>query len=104
MKTTIKSAMLAGIAGAALLATAASVATAASCTNDTWNKIMSSGKITVGVKPDYKPWGFRDPSGKLIGMEVDMAQDVADTMGVKLELVPVESPTACSSSSRARST
>ena len=92
MKTSIKRAMLAGIAGASLLAMAASVATAAgNCTNDTWKKIMSSGKISVGVKPDYKPWGFRDPSGKLIGMEVDMAQDVADTMGVELELVPVES-------------
>ncbi len=52
---------------------------------------MSSGKITIGVKADYKPWGFRDPSGKIVGMEADMAQDVADTMGVELELVPVES-------------
>ena len=45
----------------------------------------------AGVKPDYKPWGFRDSSGKLIGMEIDMAQDVADALGVKLELVSVQS-------------
>ena len=49
------------------------------------------GRLLVGVKADYKPWGFRDTSGNLVGMEIDMAQDVADAMGVKLELVPVQS-------------
>ena len=39
----------------------------------------------------YALWGFRDENGKIIGMEVDMAQQVADTMGVKLEFVAVES-------------
>ncbi|MEM7731552.1 MAG: transporter substrate-binding domain-containing protein [Pseudomonadota bacterium] len=67
------------------------LASAAECTNDTWNRVMSSGKITVGVKADYKPWGFRDTSGDLVGMEIDMAKDVAATMGVDLELVSVQS-------------
>ena len=64
---------------------------AAQCTNDTWNKVMERGKIVVGVKPDYKPWGFRGEGGDLVGMEIDMAQDVADAMGVELELVAVQS-------------
>jgi len=68
-----------------------SVATAAECTNDTWNKVMERGKIVVGVKADYKPWGFRDSDGSVVGMEIDMAQDVADKMGVELEVVPVVS-------------
>lgn len=67
------------------------VAHAAQCTNDTWNKVMDRGKIVVGVKADYKPWGFRNSSGKLVGMEVDMAKDVAAAMGVDFELVPVQS-------------
>ncbi len=58
---------------------------------DTLHKIFERGKIIVGVKADYKPWGFRDPSGKIVGMEPDMAKDVADTLGVGLELVPVQS-------------
>ena len=82
-----------------LLATTAAVAVAltgfaaaaAECTNDTWKKVMDRGKIVVGVKADYKPWGFRDDSGELVGMEIDMAKDVAETMGVELELVPVQS-------------
>ncbi|MCY4395672.1 MAG: transporter substrate-binding domain-containing protein [Rhodospirillaceae bacterium] len=64
---------------------------AAQCTNEVWKRVMSRGKIVVGVKADYKPWGFRDPSGKIVGMEADMAKDVADAMGVKLELVAVQS-------------
>ena len=60
---------------------------AAQCENETWNKIMSRGKILIGVKPDYKPWGFIGTDGKLVGMEVDMAQEIADTLGVELELI-----------------
>lgn len=58
--------------------------------DDTLAKIKERGKIVVGVKGDYKPWGFIDPSGKIVGMEVDMAQEVANRLGVKLELVPVQ--------------
>jgi polar amino acid transport system substrate-binding protein len=59
--------------------------------NDRLMKVLNRGKIVIGVKADYKPWGFRDTSGKLVGMEIDMAQDVADALGVELELVPVQS-------------
>ena len=61
------------------------------CTNDVWNKVMSRGKIVVGVKADYKPWGYRDTSGNIVGMEIDMANDVAAKMGVDIELVAVQS-------------
>jgi polar amino acid transport system substrate-binding protein len=66
-------------------------ATQVNAANDRFMRVMERGKLVVGVKADYKPWGFRDSSGKLVGMEIDMAQDVADALGVKLELVPVQS-------------
>lgn len=74
----------------AVIASSTSTAIAA-CTNDTWNKIMDRGTIVVGVKADTKPWGFLDSSGALVGMEADMAAEVAETMGVELELVGVQS-------------
>jgi len=73
------------------LALSSTLASAEKYSNDVWNKIIKSGTITVGVKADTKPWGYLSPDGKLIGMEADMAQDVADKMGVKLELVGVQS-------------
>ncbi len=66
-------------------------ATQAMAQNDRFKKVLERGKVVVGVKADYKPWGFRDTDGKLVGMEIDMAQDVADALGVELELVPVQS-------------
>ena len=81
--------ILAGLV-AASFSTLSSVASAA-CTNDVWNKVMSRGKVVVGVKADYKPGGFRNTDGAIVGMEVDIAQAAADAMGVKLETVAVQS-------------
>ncbi|MGF1611032.1 MAG: transporter substrate-binding domain-containing protein [Kiloniellales bacterium] len=47
------------------------------------------GKLIVGVKADYKPYGYRDPSGAIVGIEPELAQDVADRLGLALEMVPV---------------
>jgi len=63
----------------------------AACSNDVWNKVMSRGKVVVGVKADYKPWGFRNTDGDIVGMEIDIAQAAADAMGVELETVAVQS-------------
>jgi len=63
----------------------------AACTNEVWNKVMTRGKIVVGVKADYKPWGFRNTDGSIVGMEIDVAQAAADAMGVELETVAVQS-------------
>ena len=72
----------------ALLASAQLI-TAASA--DVLEDIKARGTLVVGVKADYKPFGFRDPSGAIIGLEPDLAADVAGRLGVKLELVPVVS-------------
>lgn len=51
--------------------------------------IKAKGVIKIGVKADYKPYGFREPSGAIIGIEPELSQDVADKLGVKVELIPV---------------
>src|ERR1700760_2268646 len=51
--------------------------------------IKQRGTLIVGVKADYKPFGFRDPQGNIVGLEPDLAGDVAKRLGVKIELVPV---------------
>jgi polar amino acid transport system substrate-binding protein len=86
IKTISRAALSLAVMGAFALA-----ATQAEAKNDRFKKVLERGKVVVGVKADYKPWGFRDASGKLVGMEIDMAQDVANALGVSLELVPVQS-------------
>ena len=63
--------------------------TGAAARADVLDDIKKRGTLIVGVKADYKPFGFREPSGGIIGLEPDLAADVAKKLGVKLELVPV---------------
>ncbi|MDH3280614.1 MAG: transporter substrate-binding domain-containing protein [Gammaproteobacteria bacterium] len=58
---------------------------------DVIDDVKERGVLKVGVKADYKPYGFRDPSGEIIGIEPDLAAEVAQKLGVKLELIPVVS-------------
>ena len=56
---------------------------------DVLSDIKKKGVLVVGTKADYRPFGYLDPSGKIVGFEPDLAADVAKRLGVKLELVPV---------------
>ncbi|MBY0337311.1 MAG: transporter substrate-binding domain-containing protein [Acetobacteraceae bacterium] len=56
---------------------------------DTMQRILRDGRLRVGVRADYRPWGFRNPEGQFVGMEIEMARDVARTLGIQLEFVPV---------------
>ena len=58
---------------------------------DTLDDIKKKGVLVVGVKVDYEPFGYRDGEGKIIGLEPELASDVAKRLAVKLELVPVTS-------------
>jgi len=73
------------------LAALAGVAFAAGASAQTLDKIKSRGVLVVGSKADYKPFGFRDPSGAIVGFEPDIGKEIADKLGVKLELEPVVS-------------
>src|ERR1700741_1185343 len=56
---------------------------------DVMEDVKKKGVLVVGTKADYRPFGYLDPSGKIIGFEPDLAADVAKRLGVKLELTPV---------------
>jgi len=70
-----------GLLAAAVFATSAHA--------DVLQTVKQKGVLTVGTKADYRPFGYLDPSGKIVGFEADLAADVAKRLGVKLELVPV---------------
>ncbi|HEY8624049.1 MAG TPA: transporter substrate-binding domain-containing protein [Casimicrobiaceae bacterium] len=56
---------------------------------DALQNIKQKGVLAVGSKADYRPFGFRNPAGEIVGFEADLAADVAKRLGVKLELTPV---------------
>ncbi len=76
---------------AGLLATMLSPTAVAGTLDD----IIAKGKMVVGIKADYAPWGMRDANGNVVGMEIDMVHDLARRIGyqagkpIELDLVVV---------------
>ncbi|MEJ2728553.1 MAG: transporter substrate-binding domain-containing protein [Deltaproteobacteria bacterium] len=55
----------------------------------TIEQIMKRGTLRVGMST-FVPWAMKDKTGKLIGFEIDVARQLADDMGVKVEFVPTK--------------
>jgi polar amino acid transport system substrate-binding protein len=54
----------------------------------TLNEIVQRGELRVGLEPGYMPFEMKDKKGNIIGFDVDMAKEMAKSMGVKLKLIP----------------
>ncbi|MGD9412532.1 MAG: transporter substrate-binding domain-containing protein [Desulfobacterales bacterium] len=55
----------------------------------TIEQTMKRGTLRVGMST-FVPWAMKDKTGKLIGFEIDVARQLADDMGVKVEFVPTK--------------
>jgi polar amino acid transport system substrate-binding protein len=62
--------------------TAATAAKVDSIANTVPEAIKSSGKLIVGVNIPYAPNEFKDPSGKIVGFDVDLMNAMAATLGL----------------------
>ncbi|MBQ8313978.1 MAG: cysteine ABC transporter substrate-binding protein [Clostridia bacterium] len=64
----------------------------ADSTARTLDEIKESGKLTIGVFSDKKPFGYVDENGEYQGYDVYFARRLAADLGVELELVSVDAP------------
>jgi polar amino acid transport system substrate-binding protein len=55
----------------------------------TVEQIIKRGILRVGMST-FVPWAMKDKTGKLIGFEIDVASQLAEDMGVKVEFVPTK--------------
>src|SRR6266478_4374615 len=53
----------------------------------TLDRIRAAGVLRVGTTGDYTPFSLRRPDGAYAGADIDMAHDLAATIGVGLEFV-----------------
>lgn len=63
------------------------------CGKSTFDAVKARGTLIVGQKNDFPPAGFIDEKGQWVGYDLDVAQYLADRLGVKLQRVVVTSPT-----------
>ena len=45
--------------------------------------------LRVGTYPNNKPWEFHDPTGQLVGFDVDMAEAIGKRLNMKLDFKPM---------------
>src|SRR5690606_18285060 len=48
--------------------------------------IISAGKVRIGVPVDVAPFGSNDANNQPVSLDVDMARNIAEALGVELEL------------------
>ncbi len=51
------------------------------------DKILESGKLVVGTEAQYAPYEFKDLDANFVGCDMWLAQQIADALGVELEIV-----------------
>jgi polar amino acid transport system substrate-binding protein len=56
-----------------------------SLTGQVPDKVKSDGKLVVGTNLPYAPNEFKDSSGKIVGMDIDLASAVAKKLGLTPE-------------------
>ena len=54
------------------------------------NKVLKAGVLRVAVLPDFPPWAVQKSDGSFQGYEIDIAKELADSLGVKLKLVATD--------------
>ena len=56
-------------------------------------RIEARGEVRIGLTGDYKPFSWEKPEGHFEGLDAEMAEALADELGVRLVIVRTSWPT-----------
>jgi lysine-arginine-ornithine-binding protein len=56
---------------------------------DSFSKVMKEKKLLVGTDATYPPFESKDETGKLVGFDIDLMDEICDKLGVRCEYVVV---------------
>src|SRR4051812_27333152 len=54
----------------------------------TLSRIRDAGVARVGTTGDYTPFSLKQPDGSYVGADIEMANDLAERLGVRVTFVP----------------
>ena len=75
---------------ALLLALALALGVSGAMADDLLDTIRAKGQITVATEGMWAPWTFHDEDDKLVGFDVEVAQAIAEKLGVSANFVETE--------------
>ncbi len=58
--------------------------------DDMLAKIKKAGKITIATEGTWAPWTYHDENDKLVGFDVEVAEAIAEKIGVEAEFIEGE--------------
>ena len=64
------------------------MAVSALAADGSWERIEKAGQMVIGLDDAFPPMGFRDDSGKLVGFDIDVAEEAGKRLGIKIVLQP----------------
>lgn len=47
-------------------------------------KVKDAGQFILGLDATFKPMGYTDENGEIVGFDIDVAEEVCNRLGVKL--------------------
>lgn len=52
-------------------------------------KVKDAGQFILGLDATFKPMGYTDENGEIVGFDIDVAEEVCNRLGVKLVKQPI---------------
>jgi polar amino acid transport system substrate-binding protein len=57
---------------------------------DSWAVIKEKGVMVVGLDDTFRPMGYRDENGDLVGFDIDMGKELEKRLDIKVEWMPTD--------------
>ena len=57
---------------------------------DNWDKYQEQGSITIGFDNTFVPMGFEEKNGQYTGFDIDLAKEVSERLGFKIQFQPID--------------
>ena len=54
------------------------------------SKVMDAWEFVLGLDASFPPMGFKDSNDKIVGFDIDVAQEVCDRMNITLKTQPID--------------
>lgn len=86
----MKKNLLKVITGLGLFMLVLSGCTTNSAEEDDYDAILEEGTLIMGLDDTFAPMGFRDSDGKIVGFDIDLANEIGDRMGVDFEFQTID--------------
>ena len=60
----------------------------AQAADGSWDAVKKAGKLVIGLDDSFPPMGFKQDDGKLVGFDIDAAEELGKRLGIKIVWQP----------------